>query len=142
MNSKLRPEAKNDFEKDFFKQVNNAVFGKTTENVGKHKDIKLVTTDKRRNQLALEPNYHTPRNFSENLTAFEMKKITVKMNKPAYLGMSILDISETLMHEFWYDYIKSKYKDKAKLCFVDTDSFIIHIKTEHFYEDTAGDVEK
>ena len=71
-----------------------------------------------------------------------MKKITVKMNKPASLGMSILDISETLMHEFWYDYIKSKYKDKTKLCFVDTDSFIIHIKTEHFYEDTAGDVEK
>ena len=67
MNSKLRPEAKNDFEKDFFKQVNNAVFGKTTENVGKHKDIKLVTTDKRRNQLALEPNYHTTKYFSKNL---------------------------------------------------------------------------
>ena len=106
MNTKLRTKAKNDFEKGFFKLMNNAVFGKTMENVRKHRDIKLVTTDKRRNQLASEPNYHTTKYFSENLMAIEMKKTKVKMNKPIYLGMSKLDICETLLYEFWYDYIK------------------------------------
>ena len=93
MNTKLRTEAKNDFEKDFFKLMNNAVFGKTMENVRKHRDIKLVTTDKRRNQLASEPNYHTAKYFSENVMAIEIKKEKVKMNKSVYLGMSILDIT-------------------------------------------------
>ena len=142
MNAELRKEAKNDFEKEIFKLMNNAVFGKTVENVRKHRDIKLVTTDKRRNQLASETNYHTAKYFSENLMAIEMKKTKVKMNKPIYLGMSILDISKTLMYEFWYDYIKPKYQDKAKLCYMDTDSFVIHIKTEDLYEDIAYDVEK
>ena len=114
MNTKLRTEAKNDFEKDFFKLMNNAVFGKTMENVRKHRDIKLVTTDKRRNQLASKPNYHTTKYFSENLIAIEMKKTKVKINKLIYLSMSILDISKTLMYKFWYDYIKPKYQDKAK----------------------------
>ena len=82
MNTKLRTEAKNDFEKDFFKLMNNAVFGKTMENVRKHRDIKLVTTDKRRNQLVSEPNYHITKRFSEDLLVIEMKKIKVKMNKP------------------------------------------------------------
>ena len=74
--------------------------------------------------------------------AIEMKKTKVKMNKPVYLGMSTLDISKTLMYEFQYDYIKPKYKDKAELCYMDTGSFIIHIKTEDFYEYIAGDVER
>ena len=130
LNTELRKEAKNGFEKDFFKLMNNAVFGKTMENVRKHRDIKLVTTDKRRNQLVSEPNYHTTKYFSENLLAIEMKKTKVKMNKPVYLGMSILDISKTLMYEFWYDYIKPKYQDRAKLCYMDIDSFVIHIKAE------------
>ena len=68
------------------------------------------------------------------------KKITVKMNKPAYLGLSILEISKTLMYEFWYDYIKPKYQQNAKLCYMDTDSFLIHIKTEDVYKDIANDV--
>ena len=114
MNTKLRTEAKNDFEKDFFKLMNNAVFGKTMENVRKHRDIKLVTTDKRRNRLASEPNYHITKYFSENLMAIEMKKTKVKMNKPIYRGMSILDISKTLMYEFWCDCIKPKFRDRAK----------------------------
>ena len=142
MNTELRKEAKSDFEKDFFKLMNNAVFGKTMENVRKHRDIKLVTTDKRRNQLVSEPNYHTTKYFSENLLAIEMKKTKVKMNKPVYLGMSILDISKTLMYEFCYYYIKSKYKDKAKLYYMDTGSFINHIKTEYYYKDIANDVEE
>ena len=89
MNNELRKKAKNDFEKDFFKLMNNAVFGKTMENVRKHRDIKLVTTDKRRNQLVSEPNYHAIQCFSENLLAIETKKTKVKMNKPIYLGRSI-----------------------------------------------------
>ena len=79
---------------------------------------------------------------SKNLLAMEMKKIKVKINKPVYLGLSILEISKILMHEFWYDYIKPKYQNNAKLCYMGTDSFIINIKTEDFYKDIADDVEK
>ena len=122
--------------------MNDAVFGKTMEKVRKHRDIKLVTTDERRNQLVPEPNYHTTKCFSENLLAIQMRKTKVKMNKPIYLGMSILDISKTLMYEYWYDYMKPKHGDNVKLCYTDTDSFIIDIKTEDFYEDIANDVEK
>ena len=141
MNTKLR-KAKNDFEKDFFKLMNNSVFGKTMENVRKHRDIKLVTTDEKRNKLVSEPNYHTTKRFSENLLAIEMKKTKVKMNKPVYLGMSTLDISKTLMYKFWYEYIKPKYLDRAKLCYTDTDSFIIHIIAEDFFADISDDVER
>ena len=91
MNTELRKETKSDFEKDFYKLMNNALFGKTMENVSKCKDIKLVTADKRRNQLVREPNYHTTKWFSENLLAIEMKKTKVKMNKSIYLGLSILE---------------------------------------------------
>ena len=101
MNTELRKQAKNDFEKDFYKLMNNSVFGKTMESVRKQKDIKLVTTDKRRNQLVSEPNYHTTKWFSENLLAIEMKKTKLKMNKPVYLGLSILEISKTLMYELY-----------------------------------------
>ena len=142
MNTKLRKEAKNEFEKDFFKLMNNSVFGKTMENVRNHRDIKLVTSDKRRKRLVSEPNYHSHKKFSDHLMAIEMKKTRVKMTKPLYLGMSILDISKTLMYEFWYDYIKPKYQDRAKLCYMDTDSFVIYIKTEDFYKDIADDVKK
>ena len=94
MNTKLGKEARNEFEKDFFKWMNNSVFGKTMENVRKHRDIELVTTEKGRIKLVSEPNYHTTKQFSENLLATKMKKAKVKMNKPVYLGMSILDISK------------------------------------------------
>ena len=140
-NTELIKQAKNNFEKDFFKLMNNYVFRKTMENVRKHRDIKLVTTDKRRNQLVSEPNYHTTKWFSENLLAIEMKKTKVKMNKSVYLGLSILEISKTLIYEFWYDYMKPKYGDNVKLCYMDTDSFIMHIKTENFYKDIADDIE-
>ena len=141
MNNELRKQSKNDFEKDFFKLMNNSVFGKTMENVRKHRDTKLVTTDKRRNQLVSEPNYHATKWFSENLLAIEMKKIKAKMNKSVYLGLSILEINKTLMYEFWYDYIKPKYQNNAKLCYMDTYSFIINIKTEDFYKYITYDVE-
>ena len=134
MNTELRKDAKNEFEKEFFKLMNNSVRN--------HRDIKLVTSDKRRKRLVSEPNYHSHKKFSDHLMAIEMKKTRVKMNKPLYLGMSILDISKTLMYKFWYDYLKSKYGDRVKLCYTDTDSFIIHIKTEDFFEDISNDVEK
>ena len=99
MNTELRKKAKNEFQKDFFKLMNNSVFGKTMENVRIHRDINLVTTDEKRNKLVSEPNYHTTKRFSEDLLAIEMKKTKI-MNKPIYLGMSILDISKTPMYEF------------------------------------------
>ena len=105
MNTKLRMQAKNDFEKDFFKLMNNAVFGKTMENVRNHRDIKIVTTDKRRSILASEPNYHSTKYTSKDLLIMKMKNVEVKENKPIYLGQAILDIIKTLMYEFWYDYI-------------------------------------
>ena len=142
MNTDLRKDAKNDFEKDFFKLMNNSVFGKTMENVRNHRDIRIVTSDKRRSILASEPNYHSTKYISKDLLIMEMKKTEVKMNKPVYLGQAILDISKTLMYEFWYSYIKPKYGDKARLCYMDTDSFVMHIKTEDFYKDIAGDVER
>ena len=122
--------------------MNNSVFGKTMENVRKHRDIKLVTTEKRRIKLVSEPNYHTTKQFSENLLAIEMKKAKVKMNKPLYLGMSILDISKTLMYEFWYDYVKPKYNDKVKLCYVDRGIFVINIFTEDIFDEINNDVER
>ena len=94
MNTKLRKKAKSEFEKDFFKLMNNSVFGKTMENVRKHKDIKLITTKEKRIKLVSEPNYHTIKKLSENLLAIEMKKTKVKMNKLVYLGMPILDIAK------------------------------------------------
>ena len=142
MNTDLRKQAKNDFEKDFFKLINNSVFGKTMENVRNHRDIKIVTTDKRRSILASEPNYHSTKYISKDLLIMEMKKTEVKMSKPIYLGQAILDLSKTLMYEFWYDYIKPKYGDKARLCYMDTDSFVMNIKTEDFYKDIASDVER
>ena len=142
MNTDLRKNAKNDFEKDFFKLMNNSAFGKTMENVQNHRDIRVGTIDKRRSILASEPNYHSTKYIAKDLLIMEMKKVEVKMNKPIYLGQAILDINKTLMYELWYDYIKPKYGDKAKLCYMDTDSFIMHIKTEDFYKDIANDVER
>ena len=100
MNTELRKIAKNDFEKEFFKLMNNAVFGKAMENVRKHRDIELATTDKKRSKLVSEPNYHTINYISENLSIIEIKRIKVKMNKPIYLGLSILEIRKILTYEF------------------------------------------
>ena len=142
MNTELRKLAKNDFVKDLFKLMNNAVFGKTMENIRKHRDIKLVTKDKKRSKLVSEPNYHTINYISEDLSIIKINKTKVKMNKPIYLGLSILEISKILMYEFWYDYMKPKYNDNIKLCYMDTDSFVMNIKTEDFYKDITNDVEK
>ena len=142
MNTRKRKGAKNSFDKDFFKLMNNAAFGKAMKNVRNHRDIKLVTSDKRRSISVSEPNYHSSKCISKDLMIMELRKVEVKMTKPIYLGQAILDISKTLMYEFWYDYIKPKYKDKARLCYMDADSFVMYIKTEDFYKDIASDVER
>ena len=106
MNTGLRKKAKNDFEKHFFNVIDNEVFGKTTEDVKKHRNIKLATRERRKNYLVSEPNYHTTRFFTENVLAIEMKKTEILMNKPVYLGLSILELSKILMYEFWYDCVR------------------------------------
>ena len=141
MNTDLRKKAKDNFEKDFFKLMNYAVFGKTMQNVGKHRDIKLATTERRRNYLASEPSFYTTNFFIENLLAIGMKKTETLMNKPVCLWLSVLEVSEILMYQFWYDYVKPKYDEKAKMCYMDTDNFIVYIKTDDIYKDIVEGVE-
>ena len=122
--------------------MNNAVFEKNMGNVTKQRDMRLATTNKRRNYLVSERNYHTTKLFPEHSLAIEIKNMILKMNKPVYLALSIPVISKTLMYDFWSDNIKSKYQYNAKLCYMDAYSFIIHVKTEDVYKEIAGDVEK
>ena len=140
MNTNLRTKAKNNFEKDFFKLMNNSVFGKTMENIRNRVNIKLVDTGEQFKKLTAKPNYESRKIFNENLVSVHMKKTSLTMNKPVYLGMSILDLSKTVMFDFHYKYIKPKYGKQAKLLFTDTDSFLYEIQTEDFYKDISGDV--
>ena len=114
MDTKLRTEAKNDFGKCFLKLMNNSVFEKAMENVRKHIYIKLVTTNKRKSRLVSEPNHHIRKSFSKNLLPIEMRKIKGKMDKSVYSGLSIFEISKTIVHEFWYDFIKTTVSQQYK----------------------------
>ena len=138
LNTDLRAKASNDFEKDFFKLMNNSVFGKTMENIRNRVDIRLVTRVSQAKKLTSKPNYQHHTIFSKNLAAVHMKKTSLYFNKPVYLGMSILDLSKTLMYDFHYNYIKPKWR--AKLLFTDTDSLAYEIETEDFYRDISSDV--
>ena len=140
LNTKLRTEAKNEFEKDFFKLMNNAVFGKTMENIRNRVNIKLVNNKKQAEKLSAKPNYKHCNIFCEDLVAIHMKKTKLDFDKSVYLGMCILDLSKTLMYDFHYNYIKKKYGNKAKLLLTDTDSLMYEIQTEDFYEDIKEDV--
>ena len=139
-NTNLRAQAKNNFEKDFFKLMNNSVFGKTMENIRNRVNVKLVDTGEQFKKLSAKPNYNGRKIFNENLVSVHMKKTSLTMNKPVYLGMCILDLSKIIMFDFHYNYIKPKYGNKAKLLFTDTDSFLYEIQTEDFYKDISGDV--
>ena len=139
-NTKLRTQAKNNFEKDFFKLMNNSVFGKTMENIRNRVNVKLVDAGEQFKKLAAKPNYESRKIFNDNLVSVHMKKTSLTMNKPVYLGMSILDLSKIVMFDFHYKYIKPKYGKQAKLLFTDTDSFLYEIQTEDFYKDISGDV--
>ena len=105
------------------------------ENVGKHRNFKLVTTERKRNYLLSEPNFYTAKFFTENLLAIEMSKTQIIMNKPVYLGLQILDLIKTVIYEFWYDNVKPKYSENEKFCYIDTYNFIVHAKTDDISED-------
>ena len=139
-NTELRMCAANNFEKDFFKLMNNSVFGKTIENIRKRQNIHLIDNRKKAIKLSSKPNFDRVTIFDKNLIAVHMKKTEVYFNKPVYVGQAILDLSKTLMFNFHYTYIKEKYKNKAELLFTDTDSLMYEIKTKDFYLDICPDV--
>ena len=146
-NTQLRTKATNNFEKDFFKLMNNMVFGKTMESIRKQRNIKLVMTEERYLKTVMHPNFKSGIRFDENLMGCEMGKIKVKMNKHVYLGQAILDLSKIVMYEFHYDYMKPKFKDlrgvgskDLQLCYMDTSYLVYRIKTEDFYADIEDDV--
>ena len=148
-NTQLRTRATNNFEKDFFKLMNNSVFGKMMENIRKHRNIKLVTTEEKYLHTVMKPNFKSGVRFGEKLMGCEMAKIKVVMKKPVYLGQAILDLSKIVMYEFHYNYMKPKYDGenshlwgalRLKLCYMDTDSLVYKIKTEDFYTDIADDI--
>ena len=142
LNTQKRTHAKNSFEKDFFKLMNNSVFGKTMENIRKRVDVRLVTSKEKLLKLASKPTYVSSKIFNENLVAVHKIKETLTMNRPAYVGMCILDLSKTLMYDFHYNYIKHKYGNKAKLLFTDTDSLTYEIETNDAYNDFFKDKSK
>ena len=138
-NTNMRKGAKNTFEKDLFKLMNNAVFGKTMENVRLHKDIELVTDEERLKKLTANPRYLRESVFSKDLVAIHKAKREVVLNKPIYIGFSVLDLSKLLMYDFHYNYISPKYGNEAKLLFTDTDSLCYLFRTDDIYKDMTKD---
>ncbi|RLU19263.1 hypothetical protein DMN91_007820 [Ooceraea biroi] len=143
LNTRFRAAAKNDFEKNLYKLMNNAVFGKTMENVRNHVDVKLLT--KWNGPYGVEamiakPNFHSRSVFSENLVAIEMRKLEVKFNKPIYVGMCILDISKVCLYEFHHEYMLPLYREKCKVTYTDTDSLIYHFECKDVYEQMKRDI--
>ena len=141
-NTELRKKANNSFEKDFFKLMNNSVFGKTIENIRKRQNVKLIDNRKKVLKLSSEPNFDRATIFDEHLVAIHMKKTEVYFNKPIYVGQAILDLSKTLMFDFHYNYIRKKYGNKAELLMTDTDSLMYLIQTDDVYSDIKNDVKK
>ena len=140
-NTQLRTKATSDFEKDFFKLMDNVVFEKTMENIRKHRNIKLVTNREAYLKTVMKPNFKSGVLFGENLMGCEMGKIKVVMNKPVYLNQAILNLSKIIMYEFHYNYMKQKYNNnKLQLCYMDTDLLVYRIKTEDFHADITDDV--
>ena len=139
-NTQLKTKATNDFEKDFFKLINNSVFGKMMENIRKHRNIKPVMNKEMFLKTVMKPNFKSGILFGENLMGCEIDKIKVVMNKPVYLGQAKLDLSKIVMYELHYDYMKPKYGDDLTLCYMDTDLLVHYIKTKDFYTDIVDDV--
>ena len=141
-NTQKRTQAKNSFEKDFFKLMNNSVFGKTMENLRKRVDVRLITDEKKLLKMVSKPTYVSSKIFNENLVAVHKIKETLTLNRPAFVGMCILDLSKTLMYNFHYNYIKNKYGNKAKLLFTDTDSLTYEIEAKDVYRDFWNDKDR
>ena len=139
LNTDMRAKGTTDFEKDFYKLMNNSVFGKTMENVRNRVNVKLVTDEKSVGKLVKKANFKSVNIFDENLIAVHMEKTTVRLNKPIQIGMSILDLSKTLMYKFHYEYVKPKWGDRIELLFTDTDSLCYKLKTNDFYKDISED---
>ena len=121
--------------KDFFKLMNNSVFDKMMENLHKRVDVRLVSNEKKLLKLTSKPTYVSSKIFNENLVAVHRIKETLTLNRPAYVGMCILDLSKTLMYDFHYHYIKNKYGDRTKLLFTDIDSLTYEIEAQDVYQD-------
>ncbi len=142
LNTNMRTKGTTDFEKDFYKLMNNSVFGKTMENVRNRVNVKLVIDEGSLNKLVKKPNFEKVTEFDKNLVAVHMKKTVVKLSKPIYLGMSILDLSKTLMYKFHYNHIKPKWGNDVELLFTDTDSLCYEIQTDDVYKDISKDADE
>ena len=142
LKTKLSKDAKNDSEKDFFKLMKNSMFGKTMENIRNHRDMKLVTSDKKFLKYVMKPNFKDCHSLSKHLFAVEMGKREITMNEPVYFRQTMLDLSKRQMYEFHYDYMRPKHGSNVGLCYMDADSFFYEIETKDFYRDIAKDVEK
>lgn len=138
-NTVQRKNASNSFEKDFFKLLNNSVYGKTLENVRNRINVRLVQEEKKLRKLISSPAFHAYKIFNENLVGVHMQKISITLNRPIYTGFSVLDISKTLMFDFHYGYILKRYPQKAALLFTDTDSLCYEIITDDIYDDMIHD---
>lgn len=145
VNTQLRTRATNDFEKTFFKYMINSSFGKTMENLRLRADVKVVNKWEGRcgaGLLIARPNFKNCKIFSDTVVAIELHKTHIKMIKPIIIGMSILDISKITMYSFLYDFLKPKYGENCEVCYTDTDSFILSVKTDDFYADMKANIER
>ena len=138
-NTEKRKHAKDSFERDFFKLMNNSVFGKIMEHLCKRVDVRLVTNEKKLDKLTSKPTFISSKIFNENLMAVHKVKETLTLNRQAYVGTCILDLSKMLMYDFHYNYIKKKYNNRARLLFTDTDSLTYEIEAEDVYMDFWND---
>ena len=144
LNTELRKNAKSAFEKDFYKLMNNSVFGKTMENLRKRVDIKLVITDcldkaenEKLRKIIAKPSFNRRVKFSDELSAIHVNKTSLRLNKPIYVGFSVLDLSKHLMYDWYYNNLKKKYGENCTLLYTDTDSLLVDIKTDDVYKDMA-----
>uniref|UniRef100_A0ABD2VS85 DNA-directed DNA polymerase n=1 Tax=Trichogramma kaykai TaxID=54128 RepID=A0ABD2VS85_9HYME len=143
LNTEKRKNAKNDFGKQQFKLINNAIFGKTMENVRKRVDVKLVPKWEGRygaESLISKPNFHSQAIFDENLVAIQLSRMTITIDKPVYVGLSVLDISKTLVYRFHYDYMRDRFGSNCKVLYTDTDSLVYEIRKQDVYEVMKSDI--
>lgn len=145
LNTEMRTKATNEFEKNFYKLLINAIFGKSMENVRSRSDIRLVHKWEGRygaGVLIAKPNFKKRIIFDENLVAIEMVKTNVLMDKPISVGMSILDISKVVMYDYYYNFLKKEYGENVRMAYTDTDSFVLHLKTPDFYADMMKNIHR